>query len=104
MFPEPVKVIFVQYVVQGLLALVIMLILRKFFRQYKNDFFDYWSWSWLALFINMISSLIALGNSYTLPLSNPLRLLVSFISVTSGLLQMLWLYAGNQRDFKSKAD
>lgn len=102
MLPEPVKVVFFQYAIQGLLALVIMLILRKFYRQYRNDFFDYWSWSWLALFVNMIGSCIALANAFLLPLDHPVRLGVSCITVVASFLQILWLYAGTREISKTK--
>ncbi|WP_436514627.1 sensor histidine kinase [Ekhidna sp. To15] len=102
MLPEPVKVVFVQYAIQGLLALVIMLILRKFFRQYRNNFFDYWSWSWLALFVNMIGSCVALANAFLLPLDHPVRLLVSFVTVIASFLQILWLYAGTREISRTK--
>lgn len=102
MFPDPVNVVFAQYAVQGLLALVIMLILRKFFRQYKNDFFQYWSWSWFALFINMIGSCIALANAFLLPLNHPFRLLVSGITVAASFLQILWLYSGTREIARTK--
>lgn len=102
MFPEAVKVVFVQYAIQGLLALVIMLILRKFFRQYKNDFFDFWSWSWLALCVNMIGSCVALANAFLLPLDHPVRLVVSFTTVVASFLQILWLYAGTREISNTK--
>ncbi|WP_420576713.1 sensor histidine kinase [Ekhidna sp.] len=94
MFPEAVKVVFIQYVTQALLALVIMLILRKFFRQYRNDFYLLWSWSWLALFVNMLGSSISLANAFMLPLNHPFRLSISVITVAASLLQILWLYSG----------
>ncbi|WP_370088591.1 sensor histidine kinase [Ekhidna sp.] len=96
MLPQPVLIVIVQYVVQALMALVIMLILRKFFRQYKNDFFRYWSWSWLALFVNMIGSCVALANAFLLPLDHPFRLIISMITVTASFLQIAWLYAGTK--------
>ena len=102
MIPEAVKVVFVQYAIQGLLALVIMLILRKFYRQYRNDFFDYWSWSWLALFVNMIGSCVALANAFLLPLDHPIRLTVSLITVVASFLQILWLYAGTREISRTK--
>lgn len=94
MFPEAAKVVFIQYVTQALLALVIMLILRKFFRQYRNDFYLLWSWSWLALFVNMLGSSISLANAFLLPLDHPFRLSISAITVSASLLQILWLYSG----------
>lgn len=96
MLPQPVLIVIVQYVVQALLALVIMLILRKFFRQYKNDFFHYWSWSWLALFVNMVGSCVALANAFMLPLDHPFRLIISIITVVASFLQIAWLYAGTR--------
>ncbi|WP_425389785.1 sensor histidine kinase [Ekhidna sp.] len=83
-----------QYVTQALLALVIMLILRKFYRQYQNDFYLLWSWSWLALFVNMFGSCISLANAFLLPLDHPFRIIISIITVTASLLQILWLYSG----------
>ncbi len=102
MFPEALKVVFVQYSTQGFLALVIMMILRKFFRQYQNNFFDYWSWSWLALCVNMIGSCIALANAFLLPLDHPIRLFVSFITVLASFFQVLWLYAGTREISRTK--
>jgi signal transduction histidine kinase len=94
MFPEPVKIVFVQYLTQALLALVIMLILRKFFKQYKNDFYLLWSWSWFALFVNMFGSCFSLANAFILPLDHPFRLIVSATTVAASFLQILWLYSG----------
>lgn len=94
MFPESVKIVFAQYLTQALLALVIMLILRKFFRQYRNDFYLFWFWSWLALAINMIGSCASLANAFILPLEHPFRLVVSAITVSASFLQILWLYSG----------
>ncbi|MEQ9466982.1 MAG: HAMP domain-containing sensor histidine kinase [Ekhidna sp.] len=83
-----------QYVTQVLLALVIMLILRKFYRQYKNDFYLLWSWSWLALAINIFGSCVSLANAFLLPLDHPFRILMSIITVAASFLQILWLYSG----------
>ncbi|WP_462253496.1 sensor histidine kinase [Ekhidna sp.] len=79
-----------------------MMILRKFFRQYQNNFFDYWSWSWLALCVNMIGSCIALANAFLLPLDHPIRLFVSFITVLASFFQVLWLYAGTREISRTK--
>lgn len=102
MFPEALKVVVVQYSIQGFLALVIMMILRKFYRQYQNNFFDYWSWSWLALFVNMIGSSVSLINAFTLPLNHPIRLMVSVITVIASFFQILWLYAGTREISRTK--
>lgn len=83
-----------QCVIQALLALVIMLILRKFYKQYKNDYYLLWSWSWLALFVNMVGSCISLANVFMLPLDNAFRLGVSMVTVAASFLQILWLYSG----------
>ena len=94
MFPEAVKIVFMQYATQAILALVIMLILRKFYRQYRNEYYLLWSWSWLALFINMLGSAFSLANAFLLPLAHPFRLLISFVTVAASFLQILWLYSG----------
>ena len=94
MFPESVKIVFMQYVIQAVLALVIMLILRKFYRQYRNDFYLLWSWSWLALFVNILGSCVSLANAFLLPLDHPFRISISIITVTASFLQILWLYSG----------
>lgn len=95
LFPESVQIVLFQTLIQALLALVIMLILRKFHLQYKNDYFQYWSWSWLALIINMVGSGIALANAFTLPLTHPFRIFISIITLCTGLLQILWLFIGS---------
>lgn len=96
MLPQPVLIVIVQYVIQALMALVIMLILRKFYRQYQNEFYRFWSMSWLALFITMIGSCAALANAFLLPLDHPVRLLVSVITLYASFLQIAWLYAGTK--------
>ncbi|SNS49017.1 His Kinase A (phospho-acceptor) domain-containing protein [Ekhidna lutea] len=96
MLPQPVLIVIVQYVIQALMAMVIMLILRKFYRQYQNEFYRFWSISWLALFVTMIGSCIALANAFLLPLDHPFRLLVSVITLYAGFLQIAWLYAGTR--------
>ncbi len=96
MLPQPVLIVIVQYVVQALMALVIMLILRKFYRQYQNEFYRYWSMSWLALFITMIGSCAALANAFLLPLEHPIRLLISGVTLYASFLQIAWLYAGTR--------
>ncbi|MEP0985981.1 HAMP domain-containing sensor histidine kinase [Ekhidna sp.] len=102
MFPESVKIVFTQYLTQAILALVIMLILRKFFRRYRNDFYLFWSWSWLALTINMFGSCASLANAFILPLEHPLRLIVSAITVSASFLQILWLYSGTLEISRTK--
>ncbi|WP_421763871.1 sensor histidine kinase [Ekhidna sp.] len=102
MFPESVKIVFTQYLTQAILALVIMLILRKFFRRYRNDFYLFWSWSWLALTINMFGSCASLANAFILPLEHPLRLIVSAITVSASFLQILWLYSGTLEIARTK--
>ncbi|MEQ8907218.1 HAMP domain-containing sensor histidine kinase [Ekhidna sp.] len=96
MLPQPVLIVIVQYAIQGLMALVIMLILRKFYRQYQNEFYRYWSMSWLALLITMIGSCAALANAFLLPLTHPIRLLVSVTTLYASFLQIAWLYAGTK--------
>ena len=102
MFPESVKIVFMQYVTQALLALVIMLILRKFYRQYQNDFYLLWSWSWLALFVNMLGSCISLANAFLLPLDHPFRITISIVTVAASFLQILWLYSGTLEISRSR--
>ncbi len=75
--------------------MVIMVILRKFYIQYKNDYFQYWSWSWLALAVNMIASGLALANAFLLPLDHPFRITISVIAVCASFLQILWLFIGS---------
>ena len=102
MFPESVKIVFMQYMTQAFLALVIMLILRKFYRQYQNDFYLLWSWSWLALFVNMFGSCISLANAFLLPLDHPFRIAISIITVAASFLQILWLYSGTLEISRNK--
>lgn len=95
MFPETVRIVLLQYSIQAILALIIMLILRKFYRQYQNKYFRFWSLSWMALSINMLGSSVTLANAFLLPLTNPFRLVSSIITVAAGFIQLLWLFMGS---------
>ncbi|MEO9869007.1 sensor histidine kinase [Ekhidna sp.] len=83
------------YVVQALLALIIILILRRFYKEYQNKYFEYWSWSWLAMIVNMLGSGLALRNVFVYPAEHPFRLAVSIITIAAGITQVVWLYAGS---------
>ena len=83
------------YVVQALLALIIFFILRRFYREYQNKYFQYWSWGWLAMIVNMIGSCLALRNVFIFPTEHPFRLTVSAITIAAGMIEVFWLYAGS---------
>lgn len=102
MFPEAIRIVLLQYGIQAVLALIIMLILRKFYRQYQNEYFQYWSFSWMALSINMLGSAVTLANAFLLPLNHPFRLFSSVITISAGFLQVLWLYMGSFELSQSK--
>ena len=94
-FQESTFIVISLYVVQALLALTIIFILRRFYREYQNKYFQYWSWSWLAMIVNMVGSSLALRNVFIYPAEHPFRLTVSAVTIAAGMIQVFWLYAGS---------
>jgi signal transduction histidine kinase len=102
MFPEAVRIVLLQYSIQAILALIIMLILRKFHRQYQNEYFQFWSLSWMAFSINMLGSAISLANAFLFTLNHPFRLITSVITIVAGFIQLLWLFMGSYELSRNK--
>ncbi|MEM7298633.1 MAG: hypothetical protein AAF391_10255, partial [Bacteroidota bacterium] len=95
MFPEPTNVVLIFYGLQAATALIVAVILRKFYKTYKNNYFQYWYWSWMALAFLMLGSIIALVNVFTLDQHHPFRITVSALNIALGLTQFFWLFAGS---------
>mgnify|MGYP002777117540 CR=1 FL=1 len=94
MLAESTLFVLVQYVAQAVLALVIVLLLRRFYADSDRRGFRAWSWSWLALMIHMIGSAVSLWNIQHFHGEHPFRLGVSILTIAASLLQVFWLYAG----------
>ncbi len=94
MLAESTLFVLVQYVAQAVLALVIVLLLRRFYADSDRRGFRAWSWSWLALMIHMIGSAISLWNIQHFHGEHPFRLGISILTIAASFLQVFWLYAG----------
>lgn len=95
MLPEPTIIVLTLFVLQGLTATIVAIILRRFYLDYQNNYFRYWYWSWLAMIVYMFGSAIALNNAFTLPQHHPFRLLISTLNIAAALTQFFWLFAGS---------
>lgn len=95
MFDQSTIVVLLQYASQALLALIVMLLLNKFYRNYQNKYFQYWSWSWLGLMLYMIGSATALTIVFSQSANHPLRTATSVITIIAGLFQAMWLLIGS---------
>ena len=107
MVNQATSIVLIQNISQALLALLVMYLLNRFYKNYQNKYFQYWSWSWLGLMIYMIGSTITLASVVYLGPYNPIRTIVSIITVSAGLFQALWLLVGSyelsqQQEFKKK--
>ncbi|MEP5610672.1 MAG: HAMP domain-containing sensor histidine kinase [Cyclobacteriaceae bacterium] len=107
MLNQATSIVLIQNIAQALLAFIVMFLLNRFYKNYQNKYFQYWSWSWLALMIYMIGSTITLASVFYLGPYNPLRTPISIITVLAGLLQSMWLLIGSyelshQREFAKK--
>lgn len=107
MLNEATSIVLIQNIAQALLAFIVMFLLNRFYKNYQNKYFQYWSWSWLGLMIYMIGSTITLASVFYLGPYNPLRTPISIVTVMAGLLQSMWLLIGsyelsNQREFAKK--
>lgn len=87
--------VLVQYVAQCILALVIVLILLRFYVSNDNTRgFKAWSWSWLAWALHMAGAAMSIYNVNTLASDNPGRLAVSIFTISASFLQIFWLMNG----------
>jgi len=107
MLNEASSIVLILNIAQALLAFIVMFLLNRFYKNYQNKYFQYWSWSWLGLMVHMIGSTIALASVFYLGPYNPLRTPISIITVMAGLLQSMWLLIGSyelsrQREFDKK--
>lgn len=107
MLNQPTTIVLIQYASQAALALIVMLLLNRFYKSYQNKYFHYWSWSWLGLMIYMVGAGISLLNAIQLPLDHPFRILMSILTVAAGLFHAVWLLLGsielvNQKEFSKK--
>ncbi|MEO1254148.1 MAG: hypothetical protein AAFY41_04550, partial [Bacteroidota bacterium] len=80
---ESTFIVITLYLVQALLASTIILILRRFYKEYQNKYFEYWAWSWLAMIVNMLGSALALRNVFLYPSEHPFRLTVSIVTIAA---------------------
>ena len=108
MLNQATIVVLVQYAAQSLLALIVMLLLRRFYKNYQNKYFQYWSWSWLGLIIYTIGSSLALITVFYLGIDHFLRTFASIITLIAGLFQAMWLVIGsyelsNQKEVGKRA-
>lgn len=95
MFPEPTVIVLIFFGLQAVTALIVVVILRKFYKTYKNNYFQYWYWSWLAMALFMLGSIIALVNVFVLDQHHPFRIIISTLNIAVGLTQFFWLFAGS---------
>ncbi len=107
MLNQATSTVFVQNIAQALLAFLVMYLLNRFYKNYQNKYFQYWSWSWLGLMIYMIGSTVALASVLYLGPYNPIRTIISIITVIAGFYQAMWLLIGSyelsqQKEFKKK--
>ncbi len=107
MLNQPTSIVLTQNIAQALLAFLVMYLLNRFYKNYQNKYFQYWSWSWLGLMVYMIGSTLTLASVFYLGPYNPVRTIVSIITVSAGLFQALWLLVGSyelsqQKEFKKK--
>ncbi|MEQ9402204.1 MAG: HAMP domain-containing sensor histidine kinase [Cyclobacteriaceae bacterium] len=95
MLNESTIVVLFQYAAQAMLAFLVMFLLNRFYKNYQNKYFQYWSWSWLGLMVYLIGSSVALASVFYLSTTHPLRTISSAITVGAGLFQALWLFIGS---------
>lgn len=107
MLNQATSIVLIQNIAQALLAFIVMYLLNRFYKNYQNKYFQYWSWSWLGLMIYMIGSTVALASVFYLGPYNPIRTVTSIITVSAGLFQAMWLLIGSyelsqQKEFKKR--
>lgn len=105
---QTITIVLIQYFSQALLALIVMLLLNRFYKNYQNKYFQYWSWSWFGLMLYMFGSIAALTSASYFEPNHPARTIASIITICSGLFHAMWLLIGSyelsrQREYDKKS-
>lgn len=95
-------VVYLQYIFQAALAAIVAIVLRRFYKNYSQDYFQYWSWSWMALGMYLVLSLLSIVNSYVFEQTSVVRILTSMSTIAAGFVQLFWLYAGSYELIKKQ--
>jgi signal transduction histidine kinase len=92
---EMTNLVILQYCMQILLAIIIFMVLRGFYTSYRNKYFLFWSWSWIAFVVHLFGAMSSLYIVFELGPNHPSRVVFSVISLTAAFLQAIWLLAGS---------
>jgi len=95
MLAESTLFVLVQYVAQAILALVIVLLLRRYYSTSERRGFLAWSYSWLAMMVHMVGSALSIWNIQQFSGEHPFRLGISILTIAASFLQVFWLFIGS---------
>ncbi len=82
------------YLAQACLALVLGVVLLRFYRSDADPFLLHWSFSWWALAAFQVTAMPEVFAANDLANQHPLHLIGSAVAFTAGYFQVLWLGAG----------
>lgn len=76
------------------MAMLLALVLSYFYRQHNRNYLRLWSKSWLALSVYLLGGVLAESLAQKVDSQNPLRILLSIVTLSGGYLQVVLLLAG----------
>ena len=82
------------YLAQALLAVLLALLLRRFYRNRRHPYLRHWAHSWWALAVAQLGALVAFVLVGALPPSSFWRLLATFVAQLGAYFQAGWLILG----------
>ncbi len=91
---ESMEFVRAMYVVRGLMAFVLALLLLTFYKRYRQSYLKHWTFSWLSLSIYYLAASISLFLAFETSATDPLRMMTSSIAGVMGYLQVGWLLFG----------
>ncbi|MDX1584388.1 MAG: hypothetical protein R3338_12390, partial [Thermoanaerobaculia bacterium] len=91
---EVVDFVHAMYVVRGLMAFVLAILLFIFFKRYRQSYLKHWTLSWLALAIYYVSASLSLFLALRIGPDHPFRAMFSALAGIAGYLMVGWLLFG----------
>ncbi len=82
------------FLAQALLAALLAVLLLRFHSSRKREYLRHWALSWWALCVGQLGAMAAFHYSASMPASEPLRLVATFVAQLGAYYQAGWLILG----------
>lgn len=94
MWTEPIILTISFNLAQAFFALIVAVLVRKFYLDYDNKYFYFWIWSWGTFAIQLIGSCMPFLEGFWFDFDHPISLFVAIVTAICSYLQVLFLFVG----------